>query len=213
MKQSKLLLAIIFCLVFALFCCLLPYLIWGVSSCVSTHRNNKEKLTGNFFDEAVLKRCEISFLQKPENVTNEVFSNDGYSYYEYSCEIESFSDFENYAKSILQGLIDNDYTFGYYVDSLEGDPILTSHYTYLKIYPSLDIIDYSDYEGTHYRFFYTPQKYYELKEEFGGRLMGHREIRLKISYEPNATGRYKVEMTMYGGNSKSKWGAYIFEKD
>ena len=173
----------------------------------------EKKLKGDFFDESVLKRCEIEFLQKPENVTNEVFSIDASALYKYSCEMENLSDFESYAKSILQGFIDNNFTFGYYVESVEVEPLLTSFYSYGKVYPSSDISDYSSNEGRYYRFVYTPKAYDKLKERFGGRFMGHRYLNLYMRKDVNENGKYQVNMEMYGGNDKSKWGFYIFEKD
>ena len=199
MNKVKYLTVVIGCLIFSLIC----------SFAVACEKG----LKGDFFDESVLKRCEIEFLQKPENATNEVFSIDASALYKYSCEMESLSDFEDYAKSILQGFLDNNYTFGYYVESVKGESLLTSYYSYGKVYPSFDIGDYSSNGGRYYRFVYTPKAYNELKEGFGGRFMGHRYINLYIWDDANDNGKYQVNMEMYGGNSKSKWGFYIFEKD
>ena len=170
------------------------------------------ELKGNFFDKAVLKRCNLEFLQKPQNATNEVYSIEGNRYL-YRCEIESKAVYEEYAQSILKGFIDNEYTFGYLEEIVYLGDMLTAFMHYRKIYPSTDIEDYSGCFGMQYVFYYTKKPLKKLKEKYGGRFMGHREIALYLEDPSQNGGKFYIGMSMYGNDSNSEWGNYIFEKE
>ncbi|MDE7107434.1 MAG: hypothetical protein K2O39_03845, partial [Clostridiales bacterium] len=67
--------------------------------------------------------------------------------------------------------------------------------------------------STDYFFYYTDKSYRKLKEKYGGRFLGHRQLFLRIMDKVNENGKYDVRMEVYGGNLNSEWGNYIFEKN
>lgn len=170
------------------------------------------ELKGELFDKSSLKRCDLEFLQKPENVTNEVYSIEGDNY-KYNCEIGSKAEFTEYAESVMQGFIDNKYTFGYLGETVELGDILTAFMFYNKVYPSLNLEDYSAYHGEQYSFRYIKKPLKELKKKYGGRFMGHKRIVLNLSSEPNENGKYEMDIMVHCSDSNSEWGNYYFEKE
>ena len=70
------------------------------------------KLKGDLFDKKVLAAYELSWLEKPENVTEEKQYISSNEYYVYEAKISSFQAYEEYANGVLDLFFEKNYTMG-----------------------------------------------------------------------------------------------------
>ncbi len=97
-----------------------------------------EPLKGNLFDEEVLAEYELSWLKKPEKVTDEEQSTISSEYYVYKTYISSIEEYERYVNKFLDRLLVGDYTVGAYFENGEYG----FHKLYTKIHLSTEKSDY-----------------------------------------------------------------------
>ncbi|MCM1441405.1 MAG: hypothetical protein NC131_19695, partial [Roseburia sp.] len=142
-------------------------------------------LRGNLFDEKILKKYEVSWLERPQNVTNEeqYIESDCYNY---KCEIEDVDEFESYVEKVFISFKERNYTVAYLVGVGSYDMV----FSYFKVAESDNLFDFcrdpdSSVPAIHYLFFYSMQSTNEMKSSFGGKEMGSRHLCLTFYTDKN----------------------------
>lgn len=156
-------------------------------------------LKGNLFDEKVLKKYEVSWLEKPKNAINERQYIEG-NFYIYECQLNENEQFENYTERIFQLFVSGGYTLGYEASKYNyGDEFWNSdEHSLIKFSNNI-----SDYRSTStkwscYIFYYTLQPKDALEPLHDGLNMGSKWISIRIKNEPEKNGKFSFEMVLFG---------------
>ena len=159
-----------------------------------------DTLRGNLFDERVLKKLEVSWLEKPENITNEEqYIHENWCYI-YECDLENQSTFERYIENVFSKFVNYNYTLGYCVDIYNYGGSLWDIDERYRIKFSNNLEDYKKLQqgNTRYEFYYTKKSVEKLKPLYDGFNMGSRWIRFELKNQPNEEQRYSFSIVMFG---------------
>ena len=149
------------------------------------------------FSPAVLEYYEIPWLVEPEHV-GEVTQYFDTTNYNYETTVTSEEVFWLYSQSILTGLLEGDYSVGYFLESGQHGELWTAVF-YNVLVHSENLQDYVDYSETNnsieFRIYYTVLPVGEYDEQHDGYPL--REIRkfiVNLTRTANQEGTYQLKL-------------------
>lgn len=172
-------------------------------------------LTGNLFDEEVLKRARIPFLSKPENPIDESYTlyEDSYSY---TCYSDDYDYLFRYAEEQFNKFISAGYTTAYcskYVNT--GDLLyIGERYYLLRTSSSFDDYETTYSKGLRYHIYYSTEKLTDLKEEkgYGLKIIPYYLI-FYIETEPAENGLFRLMIGLGGEKLIRRYHRYYIVND
>lgn len=157
-----------------------------------------DTLRGNLFDERVLKKYEISWLEKPKDAVNEKQYISG-SFYMYECEIDDKETFEKYVQNVFNNFKERNYSVAHYVSYVNA----MIKGSYLVVAESDKLSDYI--RGTdsvvHYSFYYSTETVEEMEWSSMGiaKKFGNRYLEIILPDSVNENGKLQMRIILYGG--------------
>ena len=172
-------------------------------------------LTGNLFDEEVLKRARIPFLSKPENPIDESYTlyEDSYSY---TCYSDVYDYLFRYAEEQFNKFISAGLTTAYcseYVNT--GDLLyIGERYFLLRTSSSFDDYETTYSLGLKYRIYYSTEKTSDLKmvEGYGLKIIPY-YLTFYIESEPAENGLFRLIIALGGEKLMKKYNRYYIVND
>ncbi len=162
-----------------------------------------DKLRGNLFDEKVLKKYEVSWLEKPKNAINERQYTEG-GLYVYECELNSVDECEFYAEWVFNNFKLNDCTVAYAYEMVRYQMFDT----YYRLEVSDNLIDYRSSADlktdnlANYEFYYSTKSVEEMQEKFGGKVFGSRFLIISFIKDKDSENKFIMTMSLHGKESK-----------
>lgn len=158
-----------------------------------------DKLRGNLFDERVLKKYEISWLEKPQNAVNENQYISGETLYVYECEIDDKETFEKYVQNVFNNFKERNYTVAHFVRYVNA----MINGSYLEVAESEKLSDYirDNDSFVNYSFYYSTETVEEMEwGDMGGtKKFGNRYLEIKLPNNINENGKLQMRIILYGG--------------
>lgn len=160
-------------------------------------------LKGNLFDEKVLKKYEVSWLEKPKNAINERQYTEG-GLYVYECELNSVDECEFYAEWVFNNFKLNDCTVAYAYEMVRYQMFDT----YYRLEVSDNLIDYRSSADlktdnlANYEFYYSTKSVEEMQEKFGGKVFGSRFLIISFIKDKDSENKFIMTMSLHGKESK-----------
>lgn len=161
---------------------------------------------GDLFDKRVLKRYEISWLEKPLNATNERKYADSDSY-NYECELKSIEECLAYIEEVFNNFKDRNYTVAHSVRAIDN----ALQDLYYEVAESNNLNDFCEENNISYfyKFFYNSKPLNEIeKNSVDDRIeIGSRYLIVKCLKAKNENNKYLLSIVL--NTEEQKYSNFI----
>lgn len=152
-------------------------------------------LKGNLFDEKVLKKYDISWLEKPQNAVNEKQYSDSDSY-NYECELKSVEESLSYIEEVFNNFKERNYTVAHSIRAVDN----ALQDLYYEVAESNNLTDFCEENNISYfyKFFYNSKPLNEIeKNSINHRIeIGSRYLIVKCSKIKNENNSYLLSIIL-----------------
>lgn len=205
MKSKKFLFKMILLLLSVIV--LIPILVFGVIFLFSLPSCSKPILKGNLFDDSVLKKYSLQFLERPDAEEESQYIGDTTYYYTGYIADESY--FTEYVERQFGGFKSSDNTYACFKQKVYADMLNAGYHYLVELSDNLsDYVNDSAAPDTSYLFFYSDKPTNDMEFVAGkGYSMGDGRLEITLN---NRGERCKITVSLTVSHTTNEYpGAFI----